>query len=74
MGITISCKKTHRSIDMGYGGFNLLRNKVADLVGDPWKSHYHKLDYAPIFGDARKNFYEYFDAETKLLLDEKRYP
>lgn len=72
MGISIWCKKTRRSIDMGYGGFNNLRNKVADLVGDPWASHYHKLDYAPIFGDARKNFYEYFDAETELLLQEKK--
>ena len=33
MGITISCKKTGRSIDIGYGGFNRLRNKVAELAG-----------------------------------------
>ena len=64
MGSSIWCKKTHRSIDMGYGGFNNLRNKVADLVGDPWASHYHKLDYAPIIGEARKQFYEKFVAET----------
>jgi hypothetical protein len=72
MGITIRCKKTNRSIHMAYGAFNNLRNKIADLVGEPWASHYHKLDYAPLFGDARKNFYEYFDAETKLLLEEKK--
>ena len=72
MGISIWCKKTHRSIDMGYGGFNCLRNKVADLVGEPWASHYHKLDYAPLSGDARKGFFEAFDAETQLLLDAKK--
>lgn len=72
MGITISCKKTRKSIDIGYGGFLRLRNKVADLVGEPWASHYHKLDYAPIIGDSRKKFYEEFNAETERLLKEKK--
>lgn len=72
MGVSIWCKKTHRSIDMGYGGFNRLRNKVADLVGEPWASHYHKLDFAPLFRDARKDFFEYYDAETQRLLDAKK--
>ena len=42
MGVTISCKKTGRSIDMGYVGFLQLRNKVADLagVGD----HYRQIE------------------------------
>lgn len=71
MGVSIWCKKTHRSIDMGCGGFNNLRNKVADLVGEPWASHYHKLDY-PFFGEEEKQFFEAFDAETKRLLDEKK--
>ena len=44
MGVTISCRKTGRSIDLGGGGFFNLRNKVSDLVGDPWASHYRKLE------------------------------
>ena len=72
MGISIWCKKTHRSIDMGYGGFLRLRNKVADLVGDPWASHYHTLDCAPCIGEGGRQFFENFDAETKRLLDDKK--
>ena len=48
MGITISCKKTGRSIDMGCGGFNRLRNKVAELAGGPFAEHYISLNP---FGD-----------------------
>lgn len=73
MGITIRCKKTGRSIDLGCGGFCNLRNKVADLTGEPWASHYRKLDSGlRLYGESRKKFYEDFDAETERLLKEKK--
>ena len=31
MGVTVQCKKTGRSLDMGYGGFNRWRSKIAEL-------------------------------------------
>ena len=40
MGVSISCKKTGKSIDMGYGGFFNLRKKVAELAGGPFAEHY----------------------------------
>lgn len=34
MGVSISCKKTGKSIDMGYGGFFNLRKKLQNLQAD----------------------------------------
>lgn len=68
MGITIRCKKTNRSIDMGCGGFLRLRNKVAELVGEPWASHYATLERAPLFEPARSKFFAAFDRKTEEML------
>lgn len=72
MGVTISCKKTGRSIDMGYFGFNNLRNRVAKLVGEPFASHYDGLNHAPFLGEARKEYFEKFDRRTAELLETKQ--
>ena len=44
MGVTLACEYTKRSMDLGYIGFNRLRNKIAELAGEPFLSHYAKLD------------------------------
>lgn len=62
MGVTISCRKTGRSIDLGGGGFFNLRNKVSDLVGDPWASHYRKLE------DIFRKAFSMSDEERKRIL------
>ena len=67
MGLTVECKKTGRSIDVGYGGFCRLRNKVAELAGGPFAEHYKSL--SP-FGD--NEYYEEFDKKTKEILDNKQ--
>ena len=66
MGVTIKCKKTGRDIDLGYGGFARLRNKVAELMGEPFYSHYMKLDKAPVSmrPDEEKKFYTEWDVEA----------
>lgn len=74
MGVTISVKSKNaqaRSIDLGGGGFMNLREKVAELYGDPWASHYAKLMHKPFFLDADKEnaFYEEFDAQTLRLVE-----
>lgn len=74
MGLTISCRKTKRSIDMGSGGFFRLRMKVAELTGDPWASHYAKLSRPPLFEPERKHFFDAFDQETEELLKAKAVP
>lgn len=69
MGVTIRCKKTRDSIDMGYGGFLCLRRKVSDLCGEPWAAHYRELtDGSLLRGDE---WYEAFNKRTHELLDQK---
>lgn len=71
MGVTISCKKTGHDIDMGGGGFLRLRSKVADLVGEPFASHYRKLNDSSVMwlsGKEREMFFEEYDAETERLI------
>lgn len=51
MGITLSCKKTGRSIDLG-GGFLRLRRKVAELSGGPFAAVYEEIcSYDPFCTD-----------------------
>ncbi|WP_428817122.1 hypothetical protein ACQR2L_09715 [Clostridium butyricum] len=70
MGVTIDSK--NKSIDLGYGGFNRLRNKISELVNSEISEHYKELEKGQfLFGeDKRKEFFEQYDAETKRL-DEK---
>ena len=74
MGLTIYCKKTNRSIDMGAGGFFRLRLKVAELLGEPWHSHYATLRHPPLFEPARTEFFNTFDQRTKQMLQNKQVP
>lgn len=74
MGVTLRCKKTGTSIDMGYGGFSSLRDKVAELTGEPFASHMKKLYEAVTslpYGKAEQ-FYADFDAETQRMIDAKQ--
>lgn len=69
MGVTIECKKTGRSIDLGYGGFNNLRNQVARLVGEPFSSHYLTLSEAMLLTwEQRKKFFEKYDLESQQMV------
>ena len=73
MGVTIRCKKTGRSIDLGYGGFNQLRLKVFELCCEPWYSHYNSLNdkiLASSIDDS--TFFEIFDQKTGKMLKEKK--
>lgn len=67
MGVTIRCKKTGKSIDMGAGGFMRLRNKVAELAGGPFAEHYLSLKS---FGD--EEYFRKFDERTDEILKEKQ--
>ena len=76
MGVTIECKKTKREIDLGYFGFSRLRCKVAQLMGEPFYSHYMKLLDAPRFmePDEKKEFYTQWDTEATRLITENNIP
>lgn len=72
MGVTISCTKTGRTIDVGSGGFLRLRSKISELVGEPWASHYRALVEERICDEKeREKFYEDFDKKTEELLNKK---
>lgn len=71
MGVTMECKKTGRSIDLGYGGFNNLRNRVAKLVGEPFSSHYLRLSDSGVMfliGEHRKKYFEEYDLKTEQMV------
>lgn len=77
MGVTITCWKSGKGIDMGYGGFNRLRNRIGTLAGEPFASHLAKLSQEPyMFGaswmtaDEKKALFDAFDAETERMLAE----
>lgn len=76
MGVTIKCKKTGRGIDLGYSGFMRLRNKVAELMGEPFYEHYKKLyDAPPLMRlDEEKKFYTEWDTEAIRMVREKDLP
>ena len=67
MGVSISCKKTGKSIDMGYGGFFNLRKKVAELAGGPFAEHYASLK---TFGN--EEYFEAFNRRTSEILEKKQ--
>lgn len=69
MGVTIDSK--NYSIDLGYGGFSRLRNKVAELAGPDIYEHYKYLDNGvSLYGEERTKFFEDYDRKIKEL-DEK---
>lgn len=78
MGVTLQCKKTGTFIDMAYGGFNRLRNKVAELAGEPFASHMKKLDLQTCMSlqfaskEERDKFNADFDTETQRMIDAKQ--
>jgi hypothetical protein len=67
MGITIESKNF--SADMGFGGFNRFRNKVATLSNLEFGKHYTKLDSAMFLqGVERESFYKEYNAKTVELI------
>ena len=71
MGVTIESKNC--SIDMGCGGFNALRTKVAELAADDIGEHYNKLtDGMIIFGaEEREKFFKEYNKKIAEL--DKKY-
>lgn len=71
MGVTIDSK--NKSIDLGYGGFNLLRTKISELTNTDIAEHYKELDKGSFLlgEDKRKEFFKKYDAETDRI--DKKY-
>jgi len=68
MGITIESKNF--SADLGYGGFNNFRKKVAILSDYEFGIHYLKLDNSiMLWGNERDSFFKKYDAETNELVE-----
>ena len=71
MGVTIESK--NHAIDMGYGGFRMLRIKVAELTASDIFEHYKKsMDGMRLYdADERKAFYKSYNAKIAEL--DKKY-
>ncbi len=57
MGVTIRCKKTNHSIDLGYFGFMHLRRKVAELQSGPFQAIYEEISISS-FSATLKDAYD----------------
>jgi len=68
MGITIESKNF--SADMGYGGFERFRRRVAELSSEEFGKHYKDLEVSiMIFGEEkRKEYFKRYDAKTEELI------
>lgn len=68
MGVTIKSK--NHSIDLGHGGFNRLRTKVAELTAPDIYEHYKYLDNGLFLsGEARKDFFTAYDKKIEELAE-----
>lgn len=67
MGVTIRSK--NKSIDLGYIGFNRLRNKISELINVEIAEHYKNCEEGSlIFNEKKKEeFFIEYDKETKRL-------
>lgn len=73
MGVTVESK--NHSIDLGYGGFNNLRIKVAELTGKEIGAHYRKLnDGTFLFGQAKVDFFNVYDKKISELEEKHKIP
>lgn len=73
MGVTIDSK--NHSIDMGYGGFNNLRTKVAELTGKEIFEHYKNLEKGMwLFGEERKEFFEKYNKKISEIHEKYNVP
>ena len=73
MGITIESK--NYSIDMGYCGFNRLRQKITDLTGKEIGEHYKELDKGMfIIGMEKEVFFKKYNKKISELEEEFKIP
>ena len=73
MGVTINSK--NHSVDIGYGGFNNLRTKVAELTGNEIFEHYKNLEKGMwLFGEEREKFFKEYDEKTYEIYENFKIP
>lgn len=74
MGLTIICAPTGNNVNLSYGRFAALREKVAmafspDILGP----HYSKLFEAPAAGKRRNDFFDRWDKEFERITEENAF-
>lgn len=66
MGVTIHSENC--SIDLGYGGFNNLRTKVAELTAPDIFEHYKELEKGMfLFGTMKTDFFKDYNMKIQRL-------
>lgn len=73
MGVTI--ESLNYSIDLGYGGFNNIRKRVAQLTGKEIGEHYEELDKGMFLPTSeRKVFFEEYNKKISKLEERHSLP
>lgn len=73
MGVTIG--SPNYSIDLGYGGFNILRKKVAELTGSEIGQHYKKLNDGIFLScEAKIKFFKDYNEKISELAEKYSIP
>lgn len=73
MGVTLESQ--NHSIDLGYGGFNNLRTKVAELTGNEIGQHYRNLNEGLwLTGEEKTKFFKEYNKKISALADEHSIP
>lgn len=70
----VTIESSNHSIDLGYGGFRMLRLKVAELAAPDIFEHYKKsMDGMRLYDDdERKAFYKSYNAKTAELKKKRK--
>jgi hypothetical protein len=69
MGVTIENK--NKAIDLGYGGFNLLRTKIAYLTNEELGKFYDELLKGTLlFGEEREKFFDEYNKRLNQIDEE----
>lgn len=73
MGVAIESK--HHTIHLGYGGFNSLRTKVAELVGTEIYEHYKNVTKGMFLSaEESKKFYSEYNQKTSEIEEKCKIP
>lgn len=77
MRINMVCEATGTSLSFTIEDFKSLKNKISELVGTTFNSHYRLLDnfdITSLSAEDKEKFYNQYNERTKELIKEGRVP
>lgn len=77
MRVNMVCEATGTSLGLSLEDFKNLKNKISELVGTTFNSHYRLLDnfdVASLSAEDKEKFYNQYNERTKELVKEGKVP